>query len=50
MMTKDGHTLNVLVYDSEEAALGARDCVQGAQRPEFVHLESVEVSEVLTSF
>ena len=50
MMTKDAHTLNVLVYDSEEAALGARDRVQGAQRPEFVHLESVEVAEVLTSF
>jgi hypothetical protein len=49
-ITDRGHTLNVLVYESEEAARAALDRVQGAPRPEFVRLESVEVAEVLASF
>jgi hypothetical protein len=49
-MTAEGHTLNLFVYKTEEAARGAMERIQGAPRPPFVRLESVEVAEVLASF
>ena len=49
-ITEDGRTLNLLVFESEEAARAAVGRIQGAPRPEFVRLEGVEVAEVLASF
>ena len=43
--------VSMLVFDSEEAARGAAERLQGpeAMRPETVTLESVEVREVLAN-
>jgi hypothetical protein len=49
-ITDMGHTLNVLVFESEELARGALDRVSAAPRPDFVRFESAEVAEVLASF
>jgi hypothetical protein len=46
----EGHTLNVLIYETEDAARGALERVRGAPRPDFVKLESAEIAEVLASF
>lgn len=46
----DGHNgISMIVFDSEEAASGAAQMIQGpeAMRPETVTLESVEVREVV---
>ncbi|MGZ4131668.1 MAG: hypothetical protein ACXVWF_01360 [Actinomycetota bacterium] len=49
-VSEDGRTLNLLVFESEEAARAAAGRVQDAPRPGFVRLESVEIAEVLASF
>lgn len=49
-MDEEGQTLNMLVYESEKDARAALGRIQNAPRPDFVHLESVEVVEVLASF
>ena len=45
------HLISMIVFDSEEAASGAAQMIQGpeAMRPETVTLESVEVREVVGS-
>ena len=48
----DGHNgLSMLVFDSQEAARGAAERLQGseAMRPETVTIESVEVREVVAN-
>ena len=47
MTDGSGRTLNVLVFDSEEAAQAVLDPVQNAPRPPFMHLESATVYRVL---
>ena len=42
-----GGTLNVLVFESEEAASAALARVRDAPRPAFMRLESADVYEVL---
>jgi hypothetical protein len=44
-----GGTLNVLVFESEEAARAAVDAARTAQRPPFMRVESVDVFSVLAS-
>jgi hypothetical protein len=44
-----GHTLNVLVFESEEAARRALDAVRAAPRPPSLRLEVAELHEVLAS-
>ena len=49
-ITDEGRTLNLLVFESKEAATSAVARIKDAPRPPFVQLESVEVAEVLASF
>jgi hypothetical protein len=49
-ITHEGHTWNLFVFESEEAATAALARIKDAPRPPFVQLESVEVVEVLASF
>jgi hypothetical protein len=44
-----GRTLNVLVFESEEAARAALEAARAAPRPPFMRVESVDVFSVLTS-
>ena len=44
-----GKTLNVLVFDSEEAARRSLEAARGAPRPPFMHVETVELFSVLAS-
>jgi hypothetical protein len=44
-----GRTLNVLVFDSREAADRAVEAARSAPRPPFMHVETVEVFSVLAS-
>ncbi len=44
-----GGTLNVLVFDSEQAARAALGPARNAPRPPFMHLEDVAVYRVLGS-
>lgn len=44
-----GRTLNVLVFDSREAADRAVEAARNAPRPPFLHFESVEVFSVLAN-
>ncbi len=44
-----GRTLNVLVFESEEAARRALEAARAAPRPPFMRVESVEVFSVLAS-
>ncbi len=50
MTDGSGGTLNVLVFDSEEAALAALERVRNAPRPGFMKLESLEPYRVLAQF
>jgi len=50
MTDGSGRFLNVLVFDSEEAARAALDPVRNAPRAGFVKLESAEVYRVLANF
>jgi hypothetical protein len=47
MTDKAGATLNVLVFESEDAARGALEPVRHAPRPGSMGVESVELYEVL---
>ncbi len=49
MSDRAGRTLNVMVFDSEEAAGRALEAARGAPRPPFMHVETVEVLSVLAS-
>jgi hypothetical protein len=49
MTDKAGGTLNVLIFETEQAARAALGPVGNAPRPEFMHLESVELFEVLAN-
>ena len=44
-----GGTLNVLAFDSEEAARSALEAARTAPRPPFMKLESVELLRVLAT-
>ena len=44
-----GRTLNVLVFQSEEAARAALEAARAAPRPPFMRVESVDVFSVLAS-
>jgi hypothetical protein len=50
MTDGSGGTMNVLVFESEEAARAASERMRNAPRPEFMKLESVELYRVLASF
>jgi hypothetical protein len=45
-----GRTLNVLVFEDEQAARGAADRIRTAPRPPFMRVDSVELREVLAHF
>jgi hypothetical protein len=45
-----GATLNVLVFESEDAARSALEPVRTASRPPSIQVESAEVYEVLAHF
>ena len=49
MSDRAGGTLNVLVFESEEAARAALEAARTAPRPPFMRVESVEVFSVLAS-
>ncbi|HEX8939815.1 MAG TPA: hypothetical protein VF763_06590 [Candidatus Limnocylindrales bacterium] len=49
MSDGSGRTLNVIVFDSEEAARRALDAARDAPRPPFMHVEAVELFSVLAS-
>jgi hypothetical protein len=44
-----GRTLNVLVFESEDAARAAVEAARAAPRPPFMQVESVDVFSVLAS-
>lgn len=44
-----GGTLNVITFNSEEAARTALEAARAAPRPPFMKLESVELSRVLAT-
>jgi len=44
-----GKTLNVLVFESEEAARGALESARTSPRPPFMQVESAEAFKVLAS-
>lgn len=50
MSDGSGGTLNVLVFESEEAARAALQPVRNAPREGFIKLESAEVYRVLANF
>jgi hypothetical protein len=45
-----GSTLNVLVFENEEAARNAAGRIRGAPRPPFIRLDSIELRAVLAHF
>jgi hypothetical protein len=47
MTDKAGGTLNVLVFESQDAARGAPERTRTAPRPASLRLETVEIYEVL---
>ena len=47
---EDGRTVNLFVFDNEEAARTAMHRIRSAPRPPFMRLETVEVKEVLAHF
>jgi hypothetical protein len=49
MTDKAGGTLNVLVFDSQDAARGALERTRTAPRPASLRLETVEIYEVLAN-
>lgn len=47
MTDRSGATLNVFVFDTEEAARAALGRIRDAPRPPFMRVESVDLYEVL---
>jgi hypothetical protein len=45
----EGHTLNVLVFESEETAASALGRIRTAPRPDSMRLESADLFRVLAS-
>ena len=45
-----GRTLNVLVFEDEQAARSAVDRIRSAPRPPFMRVDSVELKKVLAHF
>jgi hypothetical protein len=50
MTEGSGGTLNVLVFENEEAARAALEPIRNAPRPGFMKLESVDLYRVLAQF
>ena len=50
MSDGEGATLNVLVFESEEAARAALELTRNAPRPGFLELESADLYRVLAHF
>ena len=50
MSDGEGGTLNVLVFESEEAAQAALQLTRNAPRPGFLELESADLYRVLAHF
>jgi hypothetical protein len=50
MTDMEGATLNVMVFESEEAARSALEPVRTAPRPPSMQVESADVYEVLAHF
>jgi hypothetical protein len=50
MTDEAGRTLNVLVFDSEEAAQAALGPIQNAPRPGFLRFEDATLYKVLAHF
>jgi hypothetical protein len=50
MSDGEGATLNVLVFESEEAARAALQRTRDAPRPGFLELESADLYRVLAHF
>ena len=46
----DGATLNVVVFESEDAARAALELTRNAPRPGFLRLESADLYQVLAHF
>ena len=46
----EGATLNILVFESEEAARAALELTRNAPRPGFLELKSAGIYRVLTHF
>ena len=46
----EGATLNILVFESEEAARAALELTRNAPRPGFLELKSADLYRVLTHF
>ncbi len=49
MTDRSGHTLNVIVFDSEDAARDALDAARDAPRPPFMRVDAVDLFEVLAA-
>lgn len=45
-----GRTLNVLVFEDERTARSAADRIRSAPRPPSMHVDSIELREVLAHF
>ena len=45
-----GRTLNLFVFEDEQAARSAADQIRSAPRPPFMRVDSVELREVLAHF
>ena len=50
MSDGEGATLNVLVFESEEAARAALQLTRNSPRPGFLELESADLYQVLAHF
>jgi hypothetical protein len=50
MTDMTGATLNVMVFESEDAARSALEPVRAARRPPSIQVESADVYEVLAHF
>ena len=50
MSDEEGRTLNVLVFDSEEAAQAALAPIRNAPRPGFLRFEGATLHKVLARF
>ena len=47
---ESGRALNVLVFEDEGAARSAAERIRIAPRPAFMHVDSIELREVLAHF